>query len=144
MGGQITFNRLGHPYRLRQIKKVRRWLTTAIEYHGFELGEVAIIFCTDEELLQLNQEALAHDFYTDIITFDHCVGDLLSGDLYISIDRVKENAIQHKTTTYNELLRVMVHGVLHLCGFGDKSEEEARTMRAQENQWLHVFHVEPK
>lgn len=143
MGGQITFNRLGHSYRLRHIKKVRAWLSSVIEFQSFELGEVAIIFCTDDELLQLNREALNHDYYTDIITFDHCVGNVLSGDLYISIDRVKENAQDHKCTFQNELLRVMVHGVLHLCGYGDKSANEAKIMRQQENQWLSVFHVEP-
>ena len=79
---------------------------------------------------------------TDIITFDHCVGDVVSGDLYISVDRVKENAKNLGQTVKQEMLRVCAHGVLHLCGYGDKTTEEAATMRKKEDQWLNVFHVE--
>jgi rRNA maturation RNase YbeY len=139
----IVFDRLDHAHRLRSIKRVRHWLHQVIESHDLEVGEIAIIFCTDETLLGINREALHHDYYTDIITFDHCVGDVVSGDLYISVDRVKENARQHGATLYQEMLRVCVHGVLHLCGQGDKTKAEAQVMRQKEDHWLSVFHVEP-
>ncbi len=141
--GNIAFDRLDHPYRLREIRRVRAWLETVIDHHGLEVGEIAIIFCTDVSLLELNQNALQHDYYTDIITFDHCVGDIVSGDLYISVDRVKDNARSLGVSPREEMLRVCVHGVLHLCGQGDKTEADARIMRRKEDHWLSVFHVEP-
>ena len=142
MEPSITFQSLDHPYRLRAVRRVRKWLQLVIEAHDLEVGEIAVIFCTDEALLDLNRSALNHDYYTDIITFDHCVGDVVSGDLYISVDRVKDNAKSLGQTLRQEVLRVCVHGVLHLCGQGDKSPEEATTMSKKEDQWLNVFHVE--
>jgi rRNA maturation RNase YbeY len=142
MEPSITFHRIGHPYRLHEIGKTRRWLQLIVEAHDREVGEIAIILCTDDALLDLNRSALNHDYYTDIITFDHCVGDVVSGDLYISVDRVKENAKNLGQTVKQEMLRVCAHGVLHLCGYGDKTTEEAATMRKKEDQWLNVFHVE--
>ena len=142
MESSITFHRLDHAYRLREIGRVRKWLQLVIEAHDLEVGEIALIFCSDEALLDLNRTALKHDYYTDIITFDHCVGDVVSGDLYISVDRVKDNAASLGQTLRQEMLRVCVHGILHLCGQGDKSPEEAAAMRKKEDQWLNVFHVE--
>ena len=142
MEPSITFQPLDHPYRLRAVRRVRKWLQLVIEAHDLEVGEIAVIFCTDAALLDLNRSALNHDYYTDIITFDHCVGDVVSGDLYISVDRVKDNAKSLGQTLRQEMLRVCVHGVLHLCGQGDKSPEEATTMSKKEDQWLNVFHVE--
>lgn len=141
--GSISFDRLDHGHRLRSIKRVRHWLQQVIESHGLEVGEIAIIFCTDAALLDINRQALDHDYYTDIITFDHRVGDIVSGDLYISVDRVKENAREHGATTFHEMLRVCVHGILHLCGQGDKTPAEAQLMRQQEDHWLSMFHVKP-
>ena len=143
MGNSIVFDRTDHAYRLRQIKRVRSWLTRVVESHSLEVGEIAVIFCSDEYLLELNRSALDHDYYTDIITFDHCVGDIVSGDLYISVDRVKDNAHIHRMAFRQEMLRVCVHGILHLCGQGDKTESEALQMRQKEDHWLSVFHVEP-
>lgn len=143
MGNSIVFDRTDHAYRLRQIKRVRAWLTHVVESHDLEVGEIAVIFCSDNYLLELNRSALDHDYYTDIITFDHCVGDIVSGDLYISVDRVKDNAQIHRMSFRQEMLRVCVHGVLHLCGQGDKTEAEALKMRQKEDHWLSVFHVEP-
>jgi rRNA maturation RNase YbeY len=143
MEPSITFQPLDHPYRLRELKRVRKWLQLVVEAHDLEVGEIAVIFCTDEALLDLNRSALNHDYYTDIITFDHCVGDVVSGDLYISVDRVKDNAKSLGQTLRQEMLRVCVHGVLHLCGQSDKTPKEAATMRKKEDQWLTVFHVEP-
>lgn len=143
MDASITFHQLDLSYRLREIRKIRKWLQLVVESHDKEVGELAIIFCSDNTLLDLNRKALNHDYYTDIITFDHCVGDLVSGDLYISVDRVRENARTLGLSARVEMLRVCVHGILHLCGQGDKTPEEAMTMRRKEDQWLKVFHVKP-
>ena len=111
-------------------------LTKAIKEEGFELGDVTVILVTDGYLLELNQKHLDHDFYTDIITFDYCNEDVISGDLFISVDRVRENADTFQTDFMVELNRVMIHGVLHLCGYKDKTEEEERMMRLLENKYL--------
>ena len=111
-------------------------LTKAIKEEGFKLGDVTVILVTDGYLLELNQKHLDHDFYTDIITFDYCNDDVISGDLFISVDRVRENADTFQTDFMVELNRVMIHGVLHLCGYKDKTEEEERMMRLLENKYL--------
>ena len=100
------------------------------------LGDISIIFVSDEYLLEMNQSYLSHDYYTDIITFDYCEGNLISGDLFISVDRVEENADTFNVAFLSELHRVMIHGVLHLCGYKDKSMEEEKQMRLLENKYL--------
>lgn len=114
------------------------WLTKVCKLEGLSLGEINLIFCSDEYLLKMNQDHLDHDYYTDIITFDYVSEDVVSGDLFISVDRVRENGEKEGVAFLNELYRVIVHGVLHLCGYKDKSEEEARIMRGKENQMLVV------
>ena len=99
-------------------------------------GEIVIIFCSDEYILEINKKHLNHDYYTDIITFDYCVENFISGDLYISIDRVKENAKTFNDSLLNELTRVVIHGVLHLCGYSDKTEVDQKNMRNLENKYL--------
>ena len=94
------------------------------------------MFCSDDYLLEVNKTHLQHDYYTDIITFDYCVGDEISGDLMLSIDRIKDNAKQHKQLLFNELLRVVIHGHLHLVGYRDKTDAEQQTMREQEDRWI--------
>ena len=131
MDASITFHQLDLSYRFRGIRNIRKWLQLVVESHDKEVGELAIIFCSDNALLELNRTALNHDYYTDIITFDHCVGDLVSGDLYISVDRVRENAKNLGHSLREEMLRVCVHGILHLCGQGDKSTEEERRRCAE-------------
>lgn len=108
------------------------WLGELCKIEGKELGELSIIFCSDEYLLQMNIEHLQHDYYTDIITFDYCEGDVVLGDLFISVDRVKENSEQLGEMFHVELNRVVAHGVLHLLGYGDKTDEEALLMREKE------------
>ena len=100
------------------------------------LGEVSVIFCSDEYLLQMNKEYLDHDYYTDIITFDYVEKEVISGDLFISLDRIRENAKNFKTSLLKELYRVVFHGILHLVGYNDKTEEEQKTMREKENYYL--------
>lgn len=112
------------------------WLANVCLSEQKSLAEVNLIFCSDEYLLEMNNQYLQHDYYTDIITFDYCEGDLIIGDLFISVDRVKENAVLNKVELSNELNRVVVHGVLHLCGFKDKSDDEEKLMRSKEDFYL--------
>lgn len=102
-------------------------------------GAICIVFCNDKQLLKINQEYLQHDFFTDIITFDYSEENTISGDLTISLERVKENAIRFKTTYFVELLRVIIHGILHLCGYKDKRSLEKILMRFKENLYLNNF-----
>ena len=106
---------------------------------GFSLS-LNCVFCSDEYLLKINQDFLQHDYYTDIITFPlEQTAQKISAEIYISIDRVRENAAKHKATFEEELHRVIFHGALHLCGFGDKTEAEEKLMRKKENEWLSAF-----
>ena len=112
------------------------WLEKVSAIESKQLGEISIILTSDDYLLNVNQEYLQHDFYTDIITFDYSEDDVINGDLFISIERVKENAFTNSVSFENELNRVVVHGYLHLCGYKDKSESEEKMMREKENQML--------
>ena len=112
------------------------WLQQVIRKEGKVPGDISYIFCDDEYMLVRNNAFLNHDTYTDIITFDECVGNVVSGSILISLDRVEENAKQFGKTFENELLRVVVHGTLHLCGYKDKSDDEAKLMRQKENESL--------
>jgi probable rRNA maturation factor len=112
------------------------WFTKVCNHELRELGDLNVIFCSDEYLLEMNRTHLEHDYFTDIITFDYCDGDVVSGDLFISVDRVKENATSFGISFMDELHRVCVHGLLHLCGYGDKSVEEEIIMRTKEDEML--------
>lgn len=112
------------------------WLKEVIKQYDREVGEIAYVFCSDDYLLDVNKEYLDHDYYTDIITFNYNEGSSLNGDLFISYDRVLDNAIQLEIDRFDELCRVMVHGVLHLIGFNDKTEEEEVEMRRIEDECL--------
>lgn len=112
------------------------WIRDVVADNGYQLGDLSYIFCTDEYLLDMNRTHLNHDYYTDIITFNYNEDFSLSGDLFISYDRVLENAADLEVKVYDELCRVMVHGVLHLCGFNDKTIEEEEEMRMKENYYL--------
>ncbi len=116
--------------------KTTDWISQTIINEGKTVGEINIIFCNDEYLLKINQEHLTHDYYTDIITFDYSENNLISGDLFISKDRVEENAEEYKVSFENELNRVIIHGILHLIGYNDKSESEIKEMRTKENYYL--------
>lgn len=101
-----------------------------------KLGDVALIFCSDEYLLSINEEFLDHSYYTDIVTFDYSENSFISGDLFISVERVRDNATQYGITFYNELYRVIFHGLLHLAGYNDKTDAEQAEMRAKEDFYL--------
>ena len=125
------------PLRLSLKHKV--WLQQVVRKEGKVAGDISYVFCDDAYMLQQNNAFLQHDTYTDIITFDECVGDVISGSILISADRVAENASKFGKTFENELLRVVVHGTLHLCGYKDKSESEAKLMRQKEDESLALF-----
>ncbi len=112
------------------------WLKSVAESESRRLGRINIIFCSDKYLLDINMKFLKHDYYTDIITFDYCEGDVLSGDLFISIDSVRANSEFFGATFENELDRVIVHGLLHLIGYDDHTEAEQKVMREKENFYL--------
>jgi rRNA maturation RNase YbeY len=110
-----------------------------IKSENYEMGEITLVFCKDEYLLDMNRTYLNHDYYTDIITFDYSKDKIISGDLFISIDRVIENSSAFYVSFNHELSRVIYHGVLHLCGYKDKSDEDIITMRDKENYYLKKF-----
>lgn len=119
-----------------------KWLKDVISSEKKKLGEISFIFCDDEYLLDINRKYLNHDTYTDIISFDNTVGEILQGDIFISISRVKENAEVYEVSFPEELRRVLVHGILHLCGYKDKTRSEKQLMRLKEEEKLEMFHVE--
>jgi rRNA maturation RNase YbeY len=113
--------------------------TQLIDNEGFSKGELCVVFCSDPYLLTMNKRHLNHDYYTDIITFSYGNGLVISGDLFISVDRVYENANKEGVSKQNELARVMIHGLLHLCGYNDKTDEEIRVMRLKEKEYLSMI-----
>ena len=123
-------------FLLNDEQEVSNWLSMIISSEGFKEGEINYIFCSDEYLYEINLQYLNHDTYTDIISFDYSVGKELHGDIYISIDRVKENAMSFGATFENELSRVLSHGILHYCGYKDKTKDDTKTMRSKENEYL--------
>ena len=129
-------------FSLDNEKKVSKWLQKAVETEGFSVGEVVYAFFNDNDLKELNIKHLNHDFFTDVISFNDSKNDVLSGNIAISVDRVKENSIKFKTSFNDEMMRVMVHGLLHFMGYDDSSEEETLLMRNKEDDNLKMFHVE--
>jgi rRNA maturation RNase YbeY len=121
---------------LEESEKLTNWITDAILEENFKVGEINYIFCTDDYLHRINMEFLDHDTFTDIISFDYSIGKELHGDIYISVDRVKDNASDFKVPFNAELSRVMIHGILHYCGYKDKMEEEVKEMRSKEDYYL--------
>ena len=113
-----------------------KWLKLVAESEIRRIGDISIIFCSDNYILDVNQQYLQHDYFTDIITFDYCEGDRLSGDLFISVDSVRENAVEYGTEFEDELNRVIVHGILHLIGYDDHRDDDIAEMRSKENYYL--------
>ena len=128
-----TFNVKMPPIRRRDVSA---WVRRVAAGYGKMVGEVAYIFCDDEKILEVNRQYLNHDYYTDIITFDYCEDDTISGDLFISLDTVRSNAEAQGTPYDEELHRVIIHGILHLCGINDKGPGERAIMEAAENKAL--------
>jgi rRNA maturation RNase YbeY len=122
----------------KQFKKrlTSRWIKEVILSCGKKPGSIVFVFCDDGKILEINRQYLQHDYYTDIITFDYTEGDTLSGDIFISLDTVKTNAQAYKTDYEEELRRVIIHGILHLCGYDDKTSAKKKIMRKKENDSL--------
>ncbi|MBP5764070.1 MAG: rRNA maturation RNase YbeY [Bacteroidales bacterium] len=124
-----------------QKTEIRNWIKQVAALHGKRVGEISYIFCNDEKILEVNRQYLKHDYYTDIITFDYTEGDKLSGDLFISLDTVRTNAEQFGQPYNTELHRVIIHGVLHLCGIDDKGPGEREIMEHNENEALSLLRL---
>jgi probable rRNA maturation factor len=129
-------------FELQDEKSFDTWIKKVISSEEKQLGEINYIFCDDHYLYKINLKFLDHDTYTDIISFDNSEGDELNGDIFISTDRVTENAKEYNVDFSEELKRVIIHGILHLCGYGDKTESEAALMRQKEDEKIALFHVE--
>ena len=129
-------------FTLEKIPPYENWVREVIASEGKTTGEISFIFCDDEYLLDINLKYLDHDTYTDIISFDSSVGNILNGDIFISTERVEENAVTFEVDFNEELKRVIIHGVLHLCGYKDKTEDEELLMRQKEEEKMKMFHVE--
>ena len=128
----ITFN-YETEFVLEKEEQLIQWVEKVIQEEVFKVGEINYIFCDDESLHKINVEFLQHDTYTDIISFDYSLGKMINGDIYISVDRVKENAEKYNATFADEMHRVMIHGILHYVGYKDKTEDEKKEMRNKEN-----------
>ena len=135
----ISFYTENIDFNLPSKREVKSWLKTVAEAEGKQTGAIAVIFCSDDYLLQLSRHYLQHDYYTDIITFDYTEGLVLSGDLFISIDTVRANAERYWQTFNDELHRVILHGLLHLCGYEDATPAQQAIMRERENKYLAMW-----
>ena len=137
----ISFN-YESDFSLEQEEACASWIETIVESENKVLGEISYIFCDDDFLHNINMQYLNHDTLTDIISFDYTEGDVISGDIFISIERVEDNANDFNIPFEEELKRVLAHGVLHYCGYKDKSDTDALLMRAKEDEKIKLFHVE--
>ena len=137
----ISFN-YETEFELTNEEQISDWLNKVIISENKKEGDINYIFCDDEYLVEINQQYLDHDTLTDIISFDYSVGNELHGDIFISVERVRENAQEFNVSFEEELQRVLVHGILHYCGYKDKSEAEELIMRTKEDEKIKLFHVE--
>lgn len=137
----ISFSSENIDFELEDKIKVRKWISDVVRAQGKSVGEIGYLFCDDAYMIEINRRYLNHDTYTDIITFDYVVGDVISGDIMISVERVKDNALQFDTPFEQELRRVIIHGVLHLLGQMDKTELEVIEMRKKEEGALVLWNT---
>ncbi len=126
-------------FHLKQKKKLKEWIISVISEEEKHFGNITYIFCSDSFLLNINIKYLNSNYLTDIITFDYTEDIIISGDIMISIERVKENAKNYNVTFHNELLRVIIHGILHLCGYKDKNTKEKKIMREKEDYYINKY-----
>ncbi len=137
----INFN-FENNFELINTDDYLNWISLVITSESYVLGEINYIFCNDDYLHKINLEYLNHDTLTDIITFDNTIGNVINSDIFISTERVADNASDFNVTFHDELLRVMIHGILHLCGYKDKTDLEASEMRFKEDEKIKLFHME--
>lgn len=135
----ITYNVIDVKMPEISHRETTKWVRAVAASYGKRVGEVAYVFCNDDKILEVNRQYLKHDYFTDIITFDYCEGDMLSGDLFISLDTVRTNAELFRKTYDDELHRVIIHGILHLVGINDKGPGEREIMEAAENKALDLL-----
>jgi len=135
----IRFSNQGIKYNLKDKRKVGNWIKEVAKNHNKKVGELSIIFVSDEEILSINQQYLNHNYFTDIITFDYSYNGIIEGDIFISIETVKTNSLKFRTEFTDELLRVIIHGVLHLIGLKDKNPKDKKEMTLNENIALKIF-----
>ena len=135
----ISFHSEGISFELENQNNLQKWVLEAIVKEGKKANEITYIFCSDEYLHKINLEHLQHDTFTDIITFNYCVGNLINSDIFISVERVKENANTFNASFQNELSRVIIHGILHLVGYDDKSDSDKKVIRAKEDFYLSLL-----
>ncbi len=133
---KISFANQKKVFVLRDKEKLRKWIVGCLNEHLMQPGHISFVFCDDNYLHKLNKQHLNHNTLTDIITFDYCMENIVSGEVYISVDRVKENAMAFSESFKDELHRVMIHGILHLCGYNDKSAIKKKQMTAKEDYYL--------
>ncbi|MCG9971416.1 rRNA maturation RNase YbeY [Christiangramia crocea] len=139
--GEINFFS-ENEFVLKDVNKYREWIEDVILSENKYIGDINYIFCDDQYLHEINLKYLSHDTYTDIISFDNTVGNTLQGDIFISTERVAENAASFNVDFEEELKRVIIHGVLHFCGYSDKNERDSALMRRKEEEKIKLFHVE--
>lgn len=126
-------------FKLKGKTRIKQWLRLVAESEVYTLGNISVIFCSDNYILDINQRYLQHDYFTDIITFDYTERTKISGDLFVSVDSVKENSVEYGVEFEDELHRVIVHGILHLIGYDDHTEEDIRVMRSKEDYYLSLL-----
>jgi len=136
----INFFTADKGYSLKEKAKIKDWIQSEAILYKKEIQEISIIFCSDEYLLDLNKRFLNHNYFTDVITFDNSIENTINGEIYISVDRLKENAKNLKAKLFDEYIRIIIHGTLHLFGYGDKTEEEKSIMTQKENEAIDRFY----
>jgi probable rRNA maturation factor len=139
----VSFHTADKQLTLKNKTRLKQFIASIFDHEGKPLKKLDYVFCSDEYLLQMNNDFLQHNYYTDIITFP--LSDKhqpIVGEVYVSLDRVKDNASQHNASVLDETLRVLFHGALHLCGYGDKTAKEIKAMRLKEDFYINLFHVE--
>lgn len=135
----ITFQTENTDLKLQNKKLLKNWIKQVITSFGYRVGDIAYLFTDDEKILKINREYLNHDYFTDIITFDYSTEGVIEGDIVISVDTVKSNSIELNTDFYEELYRVIIHGILHMVGFDDKTDEQKEKMRQEETKAINIL-----
>lgn len=132
----VTFNNVDSQYLPQGRQMITRWVGSCIKDEGFRVGDINFIFCSEQEILRINTEYLGHNYHTDVITFEYRGEEGISGDIFIGVETVRENAQKYGSGMRSEMLRVMIHGVMHLCGYPDKTKAERTIMQGKENDAL--------